>query len=222
MILAFETATDVCSIAFENDEGKVFEKRIQGKGVHSDNVFLYTHALMQEHHFKMADLEAVLISNGPGSYTGLRIGASAVKGMLFGLDVDLYTLNTLAGFAQSQIDEVGEGQIHAIIDARRSHLYHQAFKKIDGLMATTDAIIKEISDFENEIQNGDIIVGTGTERITLPAGKTAKVFDSNSISAIHLIRLFNSQPSASFFNKTSLEELNPNYITSNQVNNSTA
>ncbi len=222
MILAFETATDVCSVAFQNNEGKVFEKRIQGKGVHSGNVFLYTEALMQEHHFKLADLEAVLISNGPGSYTGLRIGASAVKGMLFGLNVGLFAVDTLAGFAQSQLDEAGEGQIHAIIDARRSHLYHQAFKKIDGLMAKADAIIKEISDFENDIENGDIIVGTGTERFSLPADKTAKVFDSNSISAVHLISLFNSQPSASFFKKTSLEELNPNYITSNQVNNSTA
>ncbi len=222
MILAFETATDVCSVAFQNGDGEVFEKRIQGKGVHSDNVFLYTQSLMQEHHFKMSDLNAVLVSIGPGSYTGLRIGVSAVKGMLFGLGVDLFAVDTLAGFAQSQIDEVADGKIHAIIDARRSHLYHQAFNKIDGLMAKTDAIIKEITDVEKEIQNGDIVVGTGTDRFSLPLEKSIKVFDSESISAIHLISLFNTVPTASFFNKTSLEELNPNYITSNQVNNSTA
>ena len=89
-------------------------------------------------------------------------------------------------------------------------------------MAKTDAIIKEITDVEKEIQNGDIVVGTGTDRFSLPLEKSIKFFNSESISAIHLISLFNTVPTASFFNKTSLEELNPNYITSNQVNNSTA
>ncbi len=222
MILAFETATDVCSVAFQDCDGEIFEKRIEGKGVHSDNVFLYTQALMKEHHFDMADLKAVLVSIGPGSYTGLRIGVSAVKGMLFGLDVDLFAVNTLAGFAQSQIDEDGGGHIHAIIDARRSHFYHQAFRNIDGLSAISKPEIKEITDFENEVQDDDIIVGTGVDRFSLPADKSVKISDSESISAMHLIRLFNAQATASFFNKTSLEELNPNYITSNQVNNSTA
>src|SRR5699024_2547399 len=90
MLLALETATNVCSVAFCNEEGDVFEKRIDKRGSHSEQVFLFIEELMNEHDFKIEDLEAVLVSEGPGSYTGLRIGASAVKGLLFQSGVTLY------------------------------------------------------------------------------------------------------------------------------------
>ena len=79
MILAYETSTQVCSVAFLNNEGEIFQKRITGRSVHSDHVFLFTEELINEHAFNIGDLEAVLVSNGPGSYTGLRIAASAIK-----------------------------------------------------------------------------------------------------------------------------------------------
>lgn len=124
MILAFETATNICSVSFQDDGGEIHEKRTERKGSHSELLFLYVRELMKEHDFSIADLDAALVSTGPGSYTGLRIAASAVKGMLFGLNVDVYAGNTLAGFAQS----AGEGTVHAVINARRKHLYHQKFE----------------------------------------------------------------------------------------------
>ena len=60
MILAYETSTNICSVAFQNAEGEVFEKLIQGRSVHSDNLFLFTQQLMKEHDFKIEDLNAVL------------------------------------------------------------------------------------------------------------------------------------------------------------------
>lgn len=63
-ILAYETTTNICSVAFQNTDGKVFEKRIQGRSVHSDNLFMFTQELMKEHDFKIEDLNAVLVSNG--------------------------------------------------------------------------------------------------------------------------------------------------------------
>ena len=125
MILAYETSTNICSVAFQNAEGEVFEKRIQGRSVHSDNLFLFTQQLTKEHDFKIEDLDAVLVSNGPGSYTGLRIAASAIKGIVFGKDVNLFACNTLASFAMAK--ENNSRAIHSIIDARRTHVYHQAF-----------------------------------------------------------------------------------------------
>ena len=97
------------------------EKKIQGRSVHSDNLFLFTKELMDEQDFKIAELNAVLVSNGPGSYTGLRIAASALKGILFGTDVKLYAVNTLASFAMNTEAEKGD-TVHSIIDARRTHL----------------------------------------------------------------------------------------------------
>ncbi len=83
MILALETATNVCSVVFRDDDGLMHEKRIEKRGTHSEQLFLFIEDLMDEHGFFISALEAVLVSEGPGSYTGLRISASAVKGLLF-------------------------------------------------------------------------------------------------------------------------------------------
>jgi tRNA threonylcarbamoyl adenosine modification protein YeaZ len=72
MILAIETATNICSVCFQDNEGKVFEKRTERKGSHSELLFLFIRELMTEYSFKMSDLDSVLVSTGPGSYTGLR------------------------------------------------------------------------------------------------------------------------------------------------------
>ena len=219
--LAFETSTDVCSVSFQNAEGEIFEKRIQGRSVHSDHLFLYTKELMKKHGFKISELDTVLVSNGPGSYTGLRIAASSVKGMLFGTEVDLYEVNTLAGFAQSVLKEA-EDTIHAIIDARRTHVYHQAFKAGENLEPVGLASVKEIADLETELKAGDVVIGTGQSRISEGVFEGVKIFGAELITASSIIQLYNAQSDSEFFRKTTLEELNPNYITSNQVNNSMA
>lgn len=220
MILAIETATEVCSVAFQNEEGAVYGKRIQGRSVHADSLFLFTQQLMEDHQFKLTDLKAVLVSNGPGSYTGLRIAASAVKGLLFGTSVDLFAVNTLAGFAEGVREENGDHTIHAIIDARRTHVYHEAFWcENDRLYSKSKPVVMEIAAFETKLQHGDVIVGTGAARLSSKKLASVKVFGSDSISAESLIELFNNQPDAPFFMKTTPGDLDPEYITSNQVNN---
>lgn len=220
MILAFETATDVCSVAFQANSGELFEKRIQGRSVHSDNVFLFTKELMSEHEFKISDLDAVLVSNGPGSYTGLRIAASAIKGMLFGLNVELYEVNTLAGFAQAVAARAEISKIHAIIDARRTHVYQQSFRMGDGLVQHSETVLKEISDFEEEIKEGDYVVGTGINRLSEQILEKVITYSFEHISASNLIELFTNKPNSSFFKETTPEALNPSYISNSQVNNS--
>ena len=220
-LLAIETSTDVCSVAFQNAEGELFEKRTQGRSVHSDHVFLFTQQLMAEHQFAIPELDAVLVSNGPGSYTGLRIAVSAIKGMLFGTDVEVIAVNTLAGFAGSLVEEDATHTIHAIIDARRTHVYHQVFWSEDELLFTkTKPEVKEIAVFEKELRIGHLVVGTGLNRISPESLQGVKLFGSENIAATHLLHLYNHQPAASFFTLVDLETLDPDYITINQVNNS--
>ena len=175
---------------------------------------------MMEHGFSIEELDAVLVSNGPGSYTGLRIAASGIKGILFGLEVPLFEVNTLAGFAQNVVDKAINGSIHAIIDARRTHVYHQSFKNEGGLVKESEISLKEISDFEAELKSGDIIVGTGVQRLSEESRSISDTYGSDAITASNLIHLFNSVTSSDFFNRTTPENLNPNYVSSNQVNNS--
>ncbi|GAB5408132.1 MAG: hypothetical protein BalsKO_04970 [Balneolaceae bacterium] len=220
MILAYETSTDVCSVSFQNREGQLFEKRTQGRSVHSDHVFLYTQELMNEHQFKIDELEAVLVSNGPGSYTGLRIAASAIKGILFQSDVKLFEVNTLAGFAQSIVVVPGTFTVHSIIDARRTHVYHQRFEADNLLIQQSEMGLKDIADFEQEIKEGDYVVGTGIQRLSENTLSKVTTFESGIISASNLIELFINQRNSPFFKETTPEALNPNYISSSQVNNS--
>ena len=220
MILAYETSTDVCSVAYQNSEGEIFEKRIQGRSVHSDNLFLFTTDLMKEHGFTIDQIKTVLVSNGPGSYTGLRIAASAIKGIFFQSNINVIAVNTLAGFAASQL-KAQSGIIQSIIDARRTHVYHQSFEVNNLLIAKSDLRIIEIAELERNLHSDQKLIGTGIERIDSEKLNEVEVFGPEGINAKNLIELFNLQPESEFFEKTTLEELDPNYITSSQVNNST-
>ena len=218
MILAYETATNICSVSFQDGDGNITEKKIQGRGVHSDNVFLFTQEFMQENKFNISDLDAVLVSNGPGSYTGLRIAASALKGILFKTEVPLYAANTLASFAMESDHK--EGTIHSIIDARRTHVYYQAFELGDKLIKKSELGIVEITEFQKNINPGDCIIGTGIGRLDEKLLKDVRVCDDKWVTANSLFKLYQLPNFKEFCVKTSPEALNPNYISSGQVNNS--
>ncbi|MFH5883091.1 tRNA (adenosine(37)-N6)-threonylcarbamoyltransferase complex dimerization subunit type 1 TsaB [Halalkalibaculum sp. DA3122] len=220
MLLAFETATNVCSVAFKDDGGQIHEKRIEKRGAHSEQLFLFLEELMKEQGFAVSDLKAVLVSEGPGSYTGLRISASAVKGLLFGTEIPLYAINTLAGFAQSVFDQgIKSETIHSVIDARRVHLYHQAFAvEEDGLQAETEVEIKPIEQVQEMIKPGDTVVGTGTKRIDEEVLKNASVFGPEQITARALITLYNNSGQGSpFITRADPESYDPKYYTSRQA-----
>lgn len=219
MILAYETSTDVCSVAFQNSEGEIFEKRIQGRSVHSDHLFLFTQELMGEHSFSINQIKTVLVSIGPGSYTGLRIAASAIKGIFFQSTVEVYAVNTLAGFTGFFLDSM-VGTVHSIIDARRIHVYHQQFEVGESIKPITKLNILEISAFEEMLQAGQKVIGTGLNRINPTKLNGIELFDSESISAENLIKLYTQDSESVFIKQTTLSNLDPIYITCNQVNNS--
>jgi tRNA threonylcarbamoyl adenosine modification protein YeaZ len=219
MILAYETSTDVCSVAFQDAEGAIFEKRIQGRSVHSDSLFLFTQEIMREHNLSIDQIEHVLVSIGPGSYTGLRIAASAIKGIFFQSKAKIIAVNTLAGYAASHIDQTGK-TIHSIIDARRTHVYHQKFRVEHKLEAISDREVIEIDAFERSLIEGDIVVGTGLQRMNKSILEQVETYSTDTISASNLIKLFRHQSESEFFEIVEIEELNPHYITSSQVNNS--
>ena len=218
MILALETATKVCSVAFCNDDGEVFEKRIQQRGTHSEQLFLFIDRLQEEHGFSIANLDKVLVSEGPGSYTGLRISASAVKGLLFQSQVSLFGVNTLASFAMQGLkEEPSTTTIHSIIDARRVHVYHQKFRVRDGRLHTDDEVeVIPIEAFESMVHTDDVIIGTGLPRIGESICKKAQTFGPESLSAVSLIYLYQTGKS-DFINKVDPESYEPKYYTSSQV-----
>lgn len=219
MILAIETATDICSVALQNDEGEIFEKRTEARGSHSEKLFGFIRELMEEHQFKIEDLSAILISEGPGSYTGLRIAASGVKGLLFGSDVPLYGVSTLASFAIAALAQHQNAQrIHAVIDAKRVHLYHQLFEVNNQQVQVATAVdVIPIESVEQMIQPNDIIIGTGLERLDESIIQKARYLDSRLISAESLFSFYQQSESPAFIKEISPEQFDPKYYSSGQV-----
>jgi tRNA threonylcarbamoyladenosine biosynthesis protein TsaB len=217
-ILAIETATPVCSVALRTSAGRLTEKRTEGKGVHSERTFLFIKELLDRSEIKVSDLDQVLFSNGPGSYTGLRIGAAAIKGLLFGRSVSLLTCPTLLSFAAGILPQKNSGSIHCVIDARREHLYWQNVKKNGDVIGSPQIV--EISALEQMVEPGDVFVGTGWERLTIADKKKIGFIGSEGISAVNLIKAYNHKLLKKHFSVADPEHFEPDYLTMSQINNS--
>ena len=125
-ILNIETATKNCSVAIAKDGITLFCKEMAEEGYsHAENLHVFIEEVLKECQLTLNDLSAVAVSQGPGSYTGLRIGVSAAKGLSFALDIPLIAIDTLAALA-SQVKNV-DGFIIPMIDARRMEVYSAIF-----------------------------------------------------------------------------------------------
>ncbi|WP_234572816.1 tRNA (adenosine(37)-N6)-threonylcarbamoyltransferase complex dimerization subunit type 1 TsaB [Rhodohalobacter sp. 614A] len=219
MILAIETSTPVCSVALGKGSRSIIEKRMEGRSVHSERTFEFIKELLDRHELKVKDLDAVLFSNGPGSYTGLRIGASAIKGLLFQQDVPLYTLPTLLSFSIPFLEK-NPPAIHAVIDARRQHLYHQKVRRTLGEIEISKSNVVEIETLQKEIKKGDVVAGTGWDRLEVESRTEINWFGTEAISAKNLVLGWNHPELKKYFKKADVESFEPEYLTLSQVNNS--
>jgi tRNA threonylcarbamoyladenosine biosynthesis protein TsaB len=152
-ILNIETATKNCSVALAKDGKTILCKEIVEEGYsHAERLHVFIEDIMTESKVALADLVAIAVSQGPGSYTGLRIGVSAAKGLCFALDIPLIATDTLQTLA-SQV-QVQNGLIIPMIDARRMEVYSAIF---DSKLEKKRAILAEIID-ENSFDDLQEIV----------------------------------------------------------------
>ena len=126
LILNLETATKNCSVALSS-YGKLLEciEIADTNYSHAEKLHLFIEEILRNNGFAPKDLDAVAIGRGPGSYTGLRIGTSAAKGLCFALDIPLIAVDTLAVLAQAA--EIDEGIVVPMIDSRRMEVYSAIF-----------------------------------------------------------------------------------------------
>lgn len=220
MKLAIETATDVCSVALRDGGGRIWEKRKEERGSHSERLFLFVRELMEEHDFGIGDLQAVLLSEGPGSYTGLRIAASAVKGLLYATEVPLRAANTLASYACAFAADAGEdgpARIHAVIDARRRHLYHHSFEREDGALKAAGRVeVLTLEKVGTMIRPGEGLIGTGLERLDPSAVRGVVTRGSGHISARSLFELEAMPGGENFIRDVEPADFAPRYYSSRQ------
>ncbi|HEX9151502.1 MAG TPA: tRNA (adenosine(37)-N6)-threonylcarbamoyltransferase complex dimerization subunit type 1 TsaB [Flavobacterium sp.] len=144
-ILNIETATKNCSVALAKEGKMILCKEIAEEGYsHAERLHVFIEEIIQEAGITFKDLAAVAVSQGPGSYTGLRIGVSAAKGLCYALGVPLIAVDTLKILA-SQVT-VAKGLIIPMIDARRMEVYSAIFdQKFENKRETLAEIITENS-----------------------------------------------------------------------------
>ena len=121
-ILNIETATKNCSVSIAKNGETIICKEIAEEGYsHAEKLHVFIEEIIAETGILVHDLAAVAVSQGPGSYTGLRIGVSAAKGLCFALNIPLIAVDTLQTLASQA--KVTEGKIISMLDARRMEVY---------------------------------------------------------------------------------------------------
>lgn len=193
MILQIETATTSCSVALTHNGQTLAVKELNQRNVHAEVITLFIEEVMKAAGKQYADLEAVAVSCGPGSYTGLRIGVSTAKGLCYALDKPLIAIETLKAMAdgmQQQLKEdLQQGALLCpMIDARRMEVFTAVFDADGNKVMPTAALIIDQDSFAELLAGHQIIFfGDGAEkcRATL-THPNARFIDGFANSAAHL------------------------------------
>jgi len=159
-ILQIETATTVCSVALAKDGHVLGFKQIDERNIHAEIITLFIDELITGAGIPYNDIDAVAVSSGPGSYTGLRIGVSTAKGLCFALEKPLIAIETLAAMAQgviakSSIDK--KTLLCPMIDARRMEVYTALFDSDGNRIKNTTAEIIDEQSFYGLLQNNRVL-----------------------------------------------------------------
>ena len=173
-ILNIETATKNCSVAIAKNGETILCKEIAEEGYsHAEKLHVFIEEVMREAAVAMRDLSAIAVSQGPGSYTGLRIGVSAAKGLCFALNIPLVAVDTLQTLA-SQV-HVPDGKIIPMLDARRMEVYSAIFNsELEKEREIQAEIITE--DSFGEFTETLYFVGDGIEKCKSVLTKSNFVF----------------------------------------------
>ncbi|MCB0472462.1 MAG: tRNA (adenosine(37)-N6)-threonylcarbamoyltransferase complex dimerization subunit type 1 TsaB [Flavobacteriaceae bacterium] len=165
LILNIETATKNCSVSLaENGTLILLKEENTGNYSHSEKLHVLINAALQEAGKSFKELDAVAVSKGPGSYTGLRIGVSAAKGLCFALDKPLISVPTLNLLARSIHIEQG-GVIVPMLDARRMEVYSAVYDTAYNQLREVRAEIIDEQSFLEYLSSGKVyFLGDGSEK----------------------------------------------------------
>ena len=204
-ILLIETATQICSVVLAAD-GKVLARRESDTpNAHSTSLSVFIDEVLKESHLTPHELNAVCVSAGPGSYTGLRIGVSTAKGFCYALGIPLLSVPTLLSMAALYYRQHPDylGLVCPMIDARRMECYTMMVKgerlKVKGemeILRDTSADVIEAGCFDEWLDRGEVMfIGDGAEKTKEILGihRNARYDNSFRLSAEGMLELAESR-----------------------------
>ncbi|MBS7332417.1 MAG: tRNA (adenosine(37)-N6)-threonylcarbamoyltransferase complex dimerization subunit type 1 TsaB [Weeksellaceae bacterium] len=163
-ILNIETSTKNCSVSIaKNDELLCLVEEADEGYAHGEKLHQFIDWCAEGASISLKDLDAICVSKGPGSYTGLRIGVSSAKGLAYGLDIKMLSVNSLEVLVQSQINK-GYDLIIPMIDARRMEVYTALFDGQGNPITATEAKVIDETSFEDLKGKKIVFVGDGAEK----------------------------------------------------------
>tara|TARA_R110000787_G_scaffold43892_1_gene107413 strand:- start:8687 stop:9346 length:660 start_codon:yes stop_codon:yes gene_type:complete len=164
VILCLETSTTNCSVAIAVD-GKIIalQEDNSNQYSHAEKLHLFIDEVLAKSGTLKSSLHAIAVSKGPGSYTGLRIGVSAAKGLCFAIDVPLISIPTLEALAHQA--EIEDGLIIPMLDARRLEVYSAVFSSENKQIRETKAEVLDENSYDDYLKTNKVcFIGDGVEK----------------------------------------------------------
>jgi len=191
-ILCIETATTNCSVSLSKD-GKLlaFKEDNSNQYSHAERLHGFINDVLEESGTPRTAINAIAVSKGPGSYTGLRIGVSAAKGLCFGLDCSLLALPTLEILANKVVNRPTDGVIIPLLDARRMEVYTAVYDASYTTLEQTKALVLDENSFSSYLNKGPVtFIGNGVEKFkAICTSENAYFIEDELPSSLQMIAL---------------------------------
>lgn len=164
LLLNIETSTTNCSVSLSKDEEILVLKEDNNTGYsHAEKLHVFINHVFDISGISKNEIDAISVSKGPGSYTGLRIGVSTAKGLCYALEKPLISVSTLEALAHQV--SVEEGLIVPMLDARRMEVYSAIFNSEYEIVRAVEAQILDDSSFKEELKSQKVyFIGNGVEK----------------------------------------------------------
>ena len=163
-VLAIETSDELCSVAVMIDNSNYFESSIRKKHVHSEKLISLVEQVLDSAELKLSDIKTIAVSEGPGSFTGLRIGMAAAKGMAIAQGCNFISVPTIEAMALQISAFSAENQVFAVANnVNRDEVYFAKFKVLtEGYEIVTELKIIDQDDVASELNESEIVYGSYT------------------------------------------------------------
>jgi tRNA threonylcarbamoyladenosine biosynthesis protein TsaB len=194
-LLALETSSTLCSVALFQEEALLGISELQIEKSHSSHITVLIESLLDNCRVPLSDLAAIVLSGGPGSYTGLRIGSSTAKGFCFSLDIPLIEVSTLKALAAAAVSLTPKAEPYLfcpMIDARRMEVYTTMFDQDLKEVLPVSPLVLTAESFGEQLQNQQIVFfGSGAAKCKALLGDNANALflENLALSARWLGRL---------------------------------
>lgn len=165
-ILCFETSSTVCSVSIAKNSKEIYLLEEDNGFTHAEHLHLFIRQALGECGIKADQLSAIAVGSGPGSYTGLRIGMSAAKGLCFALNKPLILIPTLKLLAAAAKEKLSDAKFYIpFIDARRMEVYAAVYDNgLNEIEPTKAVVLDEKEAIHFNQYSGAVIFGSGMEK----------------------------------------------------------